>query len=73
MGQLDLYVEMNETWGRVKENLQSKGCIGSSLSIKCEKHGCEMFAAGVEDFLKFSQEGCPTGVLNKDHPCYESN
>ncbi|XP_055696913.1 NFX1-type zinc finger-containing protein 1-like [Phlebotomus papatasi] len=73
VGQLDLYVEMNETWRKVKENLESKGCIGPILSIKCEKHGCEILAAGVEDFLKFSQEGCPTGTLDKENPCIESN
>uniref|UniRef100_A0A1B0D786 DNA2/NAM7 helicase-like C-terminal domain-containing protein n=1 Tax=Phlebotomus papatasi TaxID=29031 RepID=A0A1B0D786_PHLPP len=72
VGDLEPFIEKNETWGKVKEKLEAKESIGPGLPVKCEKHGCEILVHSAEDFIKISKNGCPTGELNKEDPCYET-
>uniref|UniRef100_A0A1B0GNW6 DNA2/NAM7 helicase-like C-terminal domain-containing protein n=1 Tax=Phlebotomus papatasi TaxID=29031 RepID=A0A1B0GNW6_PHLPP len=71
VGDLEPFIEKNETWGKVKEKLEAKESIGPGLPVKCEKHGCEILVHSAEDFIKISKNGCPTGALNKEDPCYK--
>lgn len=74
-----MLVQKSQAWREIKQKLEAKGAIGQSLPLICEHHGREMFAAGLEDFLKFTRDGCPTGEYypqssyrkSEKHPCLE--
>ncbi|XP_055679401.1 NFX1-type zinc finger-containing protein 1-like [Lutzomyia longipalpis] len=75
VGNMDLLVKKSDIWGHIERKLKEKQAIGPGLPIKCEKHSCEMIATGMEDFLKFSRDGCPVGEklpkLTKN-PCLDN-
>ncbi|XP_055696912.1 NFX1-type zinc finger-containing protein 1-like [Phlebotomus papatasi] len=78
VGNMEMLVKKSQAWREIKQKLKAKGAIGQSLPLICEHHRREMSAGGLEDFLKFTRDGCPTGEQypqshpkSEKHPCLE--
>ncbi|XP_059610820.1 NFX1-type zinc finger-containing protein 1-like [Phlebotomus argentipes] len=72
VGNMEALVRRSNDWEDIAIKLEAKDAIGPGLPIKCEKHGGEMIATGLEDFLKFTRDGCPIGESlpkTRKHPC----
>ncbi|GAB0096667.1 hypothetical protein DMENIID0001_122070 [Sergentomyia squamirostris] len=76
VGNMDILAKKSKQWNEIKVKLEDKNVIGPGLPVQCEKHKCEMIMTGMEDFLKFTRDGCPVGETQpkgQGHPCLSIN
>ena len=57
-GSMEMLAAKSSTWKLIHEKLESRGEIGSQLSLMCQNHGSETLVENDKDFLKVPQGGC---------------
>lgn len=74
-GNMDLLSNSSDLWKKVREDLQQDGCIGESLTLRCENHPDQLITVSTgDDFLAKSPEGgclltCGKSLPNCQHTC----